>query len=118
MDNTKTPEQVIAERLNSANNALTAFRHRTKTQLEGGPAWLHDFAKDAWAVVEAHTEVSKENSKVLEDGVREVIQTHRGAIYYGLVERGELDAGFGLLHDTIHDAAQLTTSLYFLAKKW
>lgn len=120
METTKTEQDAAKyqDRLKKANAALTAYRERIQNILADGPDYLTDYARDAWAVIKDHTEVTKVNGGTLEDGVKEVNQTHRAAIYYGLVERGELDTGFALLHDTIHDAANLTNGLYFLSKKW
>lgn len=120
METTKSEQDAakLQDRLEKANAALTAYRGRIQSILLNGPDYLTAYARDAWVVIEDHTEVTKENGTVIEDGVREVNQTHRAAIYYGLVERGELETGFALLHDTIHDAANLTNGIYFLSKKW
>lgn len=120
METTKTEQDAAKyqDRLAKANVALTAYRERIQNILSAGPDYLTAYARDAWAIIEAHTEVTKDNGTALEEGVKEVNQTHRAAIYYGLVERGELDTGFALLHDTIHDAANLTNGIYFLSKKW
>lgn len=116
--NTKSLEEVVADRLGKANDALTAYRARIEDLLATGPAYLAEYAKDSWAVVETHTEITKDNAEPIRDGVMAANQTHRAKIYYGLVERGELDTGFALLHDTIHDAANLTNGIYFLSNKW
>ena len=118
MKTAQTPEQVLATRLARANEALTAFRGRIQELLESGPAWLQDYAKDSWEIVEAHTEITQDNGLIIQDALIATNKTHRPVIYYGLVERGELDTGFALLHDTIHDAASLTNGIYFLSNKW
>lgn len=120
MENTKAQQDAekYQDRLEKANTALTAYRERIQSIIADGPDYLSDYARDAWAIIEGHTEITKANGIALEDGVKEVNKTHRAAIYYGLVERGELDTGFALLHDTIHDAANLTNGIYFISKKW
>lgn len=111
-------EEVIAKRHANANIALTDFRTRLTALRENGPAFLKDYAEESWSVVKDHDEVTKSNATGIRDAIMEINNTYRGAIYHGLVERGELDEGFGILHDTIHDAAMLTNGIYFLSRKW
>ena len=118
MKTAQNPAQVLETRFARANEALGTFRGRLQELLEDGPAWLKDYAEDSWTIVEPYTEITKENGWEIREALIAANNTHRGAIYYGLVERGELDTGFALLHDTIHDAANLTNGIYFLSNKW
>lgn len=120
METTRTEqdEAKFKLRLEKANNSLTAYRGRIQSILASGPDYLTEYAAAALIAVGDHIEVTKDNGDTIRDGVMEVNNTYRAAIYYGLVERGELETGFALLHDTIHDAANLTNDIYFLSKKW
>jgi hypothetical protein len=118
METTDSNQSEFELRSARANKALVSFRNRIQELLNSGPEYLAEYAGASWEIIKDHHEVTKDNGPDIRNSLMVVNRLHQDQIHTGLIERGEKDAGFALLHDIIHDAANLTNGIHVLSRKW